>query len=287
MDLRPIPTTIIDLRAFGPPVRRVELVCKLTNLTSFAICILDAWLRVEDSWGATIAEGKLFYMQHAPANPAVIKPGQDGHGVIVIELPRTVLKHIEENRSGGDLKLRISSRALICEGRLEGPSITLGQPRQTQFDNGQLGHLEYLIPQSEWIKTLKTLAWSEIESIELPAKGSQTKASLTRALECFGDAQDRYRRGLWEETMVNCRKAFEALVKDTSGKDDMGQAAEAMKSLISDERKANEISEIIKALAPYLHLARHEQLPDVRIKPSDAQLALHITGALLAYVRSI
>jgi len=66
----------------------------------------------------------------------------------------------------------------------------------------------------------------------------------------------------------------------------MGDSLRAINSLISDAQKAERINELIKSLANYLHLGRHEQLPNLIIMPIDAQLALHLTGALLAYFES-
>ena len=283
MDNPKISTTITEGQASGHPLRRLELRCKILNNSKFSICILDAWISITTKNGLTIAEGKIFHILHALANLAIIKPGQFGDGVMSIHLPGDVLRSIEERRSGGDLDLLIYSRVLICEVRSENHAITLGQPRETQLGDGIL---EFHIPQSEWIKHLKMLNWSEIELIELPARNPQTKANIRRALDRFNDASDCYRRGMWSETLMNCRKSFEALVKDTASCDDMGDSLRAINSLISDAQKAERINELIKSLANYLHLGRHEQLPNLIIMPIDAQLALHLTGALLAYFES-
>jgi hypothetical protein len=276
-------TTITGCQASGLPLRRLDLQCKIQNDSKFSICILDTWISVMTKNGLTIAEGKILTMYHALADLAIIKPGQFGHGVITIHLPAIVLRCLEEHRSGGDIDLSIHSRVLACEVRQKDRVVILGQPRETR-----LGHdsLDYHIPQSEWVKHLKMLAWSEIELIELPARTPQAKPNLIRALERYNDALDCYRRGMWDETLLNCRKSFEALIKVTGGSDDMARASEAVNSLVSDGQKAKIINEIIRSLADFLHLGRHEQLHDLKIVRCDALLSLHLTGALLEYLGS-
>ena len=84
--------------------------------------------------------------------------------------------------------------------------------------------------------------------------------------------------------MSSCRKAFEAVIKDTIGKDDLSNAEAAFAALVSQPEKAARINELVKSFAPFLHLARHEQHPPIPIRPNDAMLALHITAAVLGYL---
>ena len=133
-------------------------------------------------------------------------------------------------------------------------------------------------------KLLRGLNWSELELIELPSANAATSPQLSRALKRFQDAQDFYRRGHWEESMGSCRKAFEALVKEITGKDDMSQADAAFAAFISESGKAKLLSEVVKAFTPFLHLARHEQVPAIPIEPKDAMLALLFTASTLSYL---
>jgi hypothetical protein len=264
-------------------LRRLDLRCKIQNNSKFSICILDTWIGITTKNGLTIAEGKILTMWHAQADLAIIKPGQFGHGVITIHLPAIILRCLEEQRSGGDIDLYINSRVLACEVRQKNHVVNLGQPRETSLGYERL---EYHIPQSEWVKHLRMLAWSEIELIELPARNPQAKPNIRRALDRYNDALECYRRGMWDGTLLNCRKSFEALIKDTGGSDDMAHALEAINSLVSDGQKAKITNDIIKSLADFLHLGRHEQFPDLRIVRCDALLSLHLTGALLEYLGS-
>jgi hypothetical protein len=279
-----LPITVLNHRAERPPRRQLEISCHITNPASFDICILDVWIKVEALNGLTLAEGKLFQSMHNRVDPAIISSGQNGLGAIHVDLPVQVLQHIEERRAGGDVKLLLSSRILVSEVLVVNNVKTLGIPFETAFGDVSSGRFEYLIPQSEWIKVLKGLAWSELELLELPLVKITATPALTRAIQRFEDAQACYRRGDWSETMMNCRKAFEAVIKDATGEDDLKAADRAFESLIGEARKAKLLNDVAKNLADFLHLARHEQLPPIQIKPEDAQLALHLTGAFLAYL---
>jgi len=281
-----LPLVVLNIHAEGPPKRKLELACHVTNPTSHDICILDAWVEVEVLQGLKIADGKIFQSMHRRIDPAAIPAGENGLGALHIELPDQVLQHIEERRAGGDVTIRISSRVLVAEVSVTDAGRALGEPYETSFGDEHTNWIEYTIPQSEWIKILKGLRWSELEILELPSGRLRSIPTLTRALDRFQDAQRCYRRGDWAECMLNCRKAFEATVKDTIGEDDMGKALKAFQELIGEGERADHINSIVKDLTGLLHLARHETYPAMLIKRADAQLALHISGALLVYLGS-
>ena len=284
MRVSSLPISIVDLYAERPPRRKLELTCRVTNPASFEICILDAWIKVEALDGLKLAEGKLFQSMHKRAGPAIIPPRENGLGAFHIDLPAQVLQHIEERRAGGDVKLLLSSRVLISEVLVVNDSKTLGAPFETEFGNAGSGRFEYLIPQSEWIKVLKRLAWSELEILELPSSRLRSVPPLARALGRFEDAQECYRRGDWEESMLNCRKAFEAIVQDASGESDMRKAHQVFVSIIGEGDKAEHFNNLAKSLGEFLHLGRHENLPYISIKRADSELALLLTAALLTYL---
>jgi len=279
-----LPIHIVDLIAERPPRRKLKLTCNVTNTTSCDICILDAWIDVMAIDSLKLAEGKLFQSMHNRVDPAIIEAGGKGLGAFHIELPARVLQNIEERRAGGDVKLLFFSRVLISEISIVDDVKTLGVPFETAFESDGNGRFEYMIPQSEWIKILKSLAWSELEIVEFPSSKVRSVPPLARALERFKDAQECYRRGDWEESMLNCRKAFEAIVQDATGANDMGQADQVFVSLIGDGEKADRFKKVAKSLGDFLHLGRHENLPNISIKRKDSELALLLTGALLTYL---
>ena len=271
--------------ASGLPSRQLELTCHVSHAGPHAVCVLDSWTKVEGPNGLRIAEGRLFYTMHNLIEGALIWPNKQTLATIVIPLSSDALKQLEERRAGGDCALRIFSRLRVCKSLTEQQLAVLAVPFETRLTSAQHGdHVEYTIPQSDWIKALRALNWSELDLIELPSITGTPLPQLVRAFKRFQEAQDFYRRGDWEETMSSCRKAIEAFIKDTTGKDDLAQAEAAFTALIPQAEKARALNEFVKSFAPFLHLARHEQVPAIPIGAKDAMLALHVTASTLAYL---
>jgi len=284
MKIPRLPVNINEIRAEGPPKRQLEITCHITNSASFDICILDSWIRIKTSNGINLDEGRLFLCMHNKVDPAIIAPNKEGYGAFYISLSTKVLQDIEEKRAGNDIILNFSSRVLVSEVfKLNGKNI-LGVPYETDFVDRFNNAFSYLIPESEWIKLLKNLKWSDLEILEFPSAKLRSIPNITRALKRFDNAQLCYWRGDWEETMLNCRKVFEAIVQDITGDKNMKKSQQVIESMVADGEKADCLNNLIIELTKFLHLGRHEQLPSVQIRRADAQLALHMTGSLLSYL---
>lgn len=276
--------TINEPQGHQPPNRRVELRCEIRNQTHIDICILNAWMRVELLNDVNLAEGSLFYSMHNLVDPATIPAGQQGLGAIVIPLSDNILAHIEKIRTGGDVTFRIYSKLLVSSISKKENMSLLGVPYEAQFENKGSVSVDYTIPQSEWIKILRALGWSELQAFEIPSAKLKAIPGLQRSLDRFNDAQECHRRGDWDESMVNCRKAFEAMIKDATREEDLTKAAQAFAGIIGNEQKADKFNKMVIALGNFLHLARHEQLAPVQMRQTDSLLALHLTGAMLSYL---
>jgi hypothetical protein len=284
--LTPPKLSVLRYQPYGLPDRQLELQCQITHAEQQALCLLDSWQRINGPNGLRIAEGRFLTTQHNLVQGALLWPNQSTPATIVVPLAPAILKTIEDRRAGGDFTLVITSNARVCKiVKQPQKQEVLGVPFETYLGSVQHSdRVEYTFSQSDWVKLLRGLNWSELQLVELPLPSAASSLQLSRALKRFEEAQDFYRRGNWEESMSNCRKAFEALVKDTSGKDDMSQSDAAFAALVSDTEKAKRLSELARAFAPFLHLARHEQLPAIPITPKDAMLALQITASILAYL---
>lgn len=274
---------IIEIRATCSPKRQLELICRVANTAPLPIFIIDAWVKVKALNGLVLADGRIFHTMHNRADPAIIPPGASGSGSFVIVMPDFVINSIEQRRAGGDIDLVLSSRVRVSQIQLIDEISTFGMPYETEFGNEHSEQIKYHIPQSEWVKILKDMQWSELEIVELPLSILRSNPQLARALKRFTDAQMSYRNGDWDVTMLNCRKVFEAIVQGKSGSADMKDATDVFLSIIADNEKAKRVDNLIKKLGDFLHLGRHEQLTIV-INRSDAQFALHLTGAILRYV---
>lgn len=287
MSIPHLPIAVFEHFTERPPKRKLKLGCHVTNPASFNICILDSWIRVE-AFNVVLAEGRIFQHLHTKVNPAIIQPGKEGLGYLHIELPAQVLQSLEGKRAGGDVTLAFYSQVLVSEVSPAEHAAALKPPYETQFDGkgGTGGRVEYHIPQSEWLKILKGLGWSELEILEIPSTQLRSSPLLARALERFEDAQQNYRNGDWEETMMNCRKSFEAIVRDGSGELDMSKIHKVFVSILGEGEKTDRFDKLAQALGGFLHLGRHENPIHNSIKRVDAELALLLTGAMLRYLGS-
>lgn len=280
-----LPVEIINRQFRGYPRPLLELTCRVKNLSSSDICLLSAWMRIDTADSLFLDEGYLFHSMHNRVDPAIIRSGETALGAILIHLPGAVLQQVEERRQGKDIQLRISSRINVCFVEHMDERNILGVPFETEFGDPATGYLDYRIAQSDWVVGLKILGWSELEVFELPSTRLRINPQLGRALARFQDALDSHRRGEWEESMANCRKAFEAAMLDVSGKDDLKQGSTAtLQLLVTDSTKANRLNAVISELSRFLHLARHESPQSVLIKRADSQLAIHLTAAVLDYL---
>lgn len=282
----PLVLTILRHQPHGAPQRNLELSCHITHAAPYPLCLLDSWIQIEGSNGLRIAEGRLLYTLHSQIEGALLWPNRQTLATLAIPLSPAVLQAVEDQRAGTDFTMRISSRVRICKSVARVHELeTLGVPFETFLCSHQhQDHVEYKIPQSDWIKVLRGLSWSELDLIEIPTRARSHASQLTRAFKRLDDALDYYRRGDSEEAMSSCRKAFEALIKDTTGTDNLSQAQAAFAALIADAEKARLLNELVKTFTPFLHLARHEQASPIKIEPKDAMLALHITASVLSYL---
>lgn len=283
MAIQRLITSITDVQVDRLPKRQLKLDCTVSNPELFDICIIDSWVEVE-AFGRKIAEGKIFRSMHNHIDPAIIPANKNTLETLVLELSLMILNYIEEHRDGGDINLIITSRVLVTEVYTVNEVKTLGVPFETSFGNNLTGFFEYSIPQSKWIELLRNMEWSELEIIELPSSKLRAIPAFVHALSCFEDARKCYRQGNWEETLANCRKVFESIVKCVGKTNEMNKAFEVFRALIDDDTKAKCINGLVMEFNKFLHLGRHVQHPSIPIKRTDAQLALQMTGTLLMYL---
>ncbi len=265
------------------PNCQLKLECYVGNPEKFDIYIHDAWVEVSCA-GMNITSGRIFDTYNNAIDPAIISAGGKGLCAFHISLSSSILQKIEEKRSGGDILLSFNSRVLASKVIQLNDEKILAVPFETAFGMHNTGTFGHHIPQSEWVKLLRASGWSEIELIEIPFSKIKNMPQLARASARFKDAEECFRRGDWEGTMMNCRKIFESIVQDTIKENDLSKSSEAYEAIINNEKKSKSFNEIVKSLSSYLHLGRHENMPSIQIRRIDAELALRLSGALLTYL---
>jgi hypothetical protein len=283
MAVTPLMIKITQVKVGKPPRRFLELDCQVMNQGTSSVCILDAWLRVQGNQDL-VAEGRLFCPHHNRVDPAIIPAHATGNGVILIELPTPVLQRIEKNRNGLDVVLSFSSRVRVAEVTGDASRPLLQAPIETYFTETQGEYFAYRIPQSDWVKLLRELEWSELELLEFPTAKLRAVPALARALTSYEQAQGCFRAGQWPECVINCRKAIECMVKDALAENDMKEGLKAVETLIGTGPKAVQLNEVLKAFNRFVQLARHPQHPHVEIGRNDALFSLRTTGNVLSYI---
>lgn len=279
-----LPIRITSCHAVGTPARHLKFDCYVKNPTERPLCILDARITVHLHQGAVLAEGRFFLHKRALNGDAAIKSKEEALGEISLPLSDAVLYHIEGTRAGHDVLLKFSSEVLAFHVPDQSGSGSFEVPAPFQFGHGSHGPFEHTIALSDWVKLLRAMGWSELELLEIPSAKLKSLPTLARTFQLFEEARDCLRRGDWDGTMADCRKAVEAMLKDTIGSNDLSRAGEALEKLVPDRAKAAALNAALKGITAFLQLGRHEFVPAVTIKPADARLALRWTGAFLTFL---
>lgn len=287
--------SIIRWEARGLPSRALIMHCEVRNPNPGTLFIADSWLEVRldgGHGGPILADGRLFHPLYNMVDPAVLKGRESdkGQGEITIPLNPSAIQSIENHRRGGDLVLQIDSRVLLCPV-YEGPSSmksVLSAPIKSRFSlDGNDGRIQCKIPQSEWIKLLPRLDWSEIELFELPREFLRSHPRLARARERLKDAETSLARGNWEGVLQDCRKAFEAAAIAVTGEEEHQVALPKLRSLLGEGAKGESLNALALAFGKFFHLGRHEQPEVVTFDRPDAVLTLRITASLLDYLAHV
>lgn len=278
---------IREISASAPPYRALSLKCNVHNRINKEVTILEAWVTVKTGASKTLADGFHFEQHHAPSHRATIQSGGQGPGTILVPLTADSLSSLEKERNGRDLELNIYSHVLIApieaiELTTGEPIYILGAPRETLFSARGYSPVPHKIPQSEWIKLLSSMKWSEIELFELPMETFRSDPGFQRAVELLREAQNRFFRGDWPGTLQNCRQAFEAAAGDVGQSDNKKDNFQKLSNRLGGSRKSEKLNTLISSLSGFAHLGRHEDVPKIDITREDALMVLRCTLSIFS-----
>lgn len=264
-----------------PPNRALELQCKIKSDQNNDVVILQLRAKVRTTKYLTLIDGQCFKYHDMPVIPrqssAVLS--------ILIPLDERILNSLEASREGGDLHLEIESNIVVAPITQSPPPIGFSANEHqlmmrplslSLFHNGSAS-ITYRIPQSDWIKYLFQMKYSEIELFEIPVKPFSSDPELKRGLELLQKAQEQFRRGHWKETLHNCRMAFEAAASEVGGTSDKKQNFQKLSDQLGGGEKSKRLNDLIGALSDYAQLGRHEDFPSVSINREDALAVLRMT----------
>lgn len=286
--IAPLRVNPVHWEGLGPPNRALQISCQVLNPNAIDLFISSAWLEVRMANGPRLCEGPFFHAKYPMAFPAIIRAHEvaPAGGEILIPLSPTVVWTIEENRKGGDLNLQIDARVLTCGVfQAQGGGLVIHTPRETQFcSSGYGSSIHTAIAQSEWVRLLKRMQWSEVDLVESPAEFLRTEPLLAGARVRLEEAQTNLWSGDWEGAIQSCRKAWEAAARALTGTQSNAEAMKALGSRLHQEPKTAALNEVALALAAFVHLARHDQPTGTKFTRNDALLTFNLTAILLTYL---
>lgn len=278
---------IREISASAPHYRSLSLECTIHNRGNKEVALLEAWVTVKTGGNSTLVDGFHYQQYNAPAYRATIQAGENGNGRILIPLTPDILYSLEKERSGKDLQFMIYSRVLIApvesiKPTTGEPFYLLGAPWETKFSTGNSYPASHKIPQSEWIKLLASLNWSQVELFEIPIETFSSDPNLRHAIELLREAQNRFSRGDWAGTLQNCRQAFEAAAADIGQTDNKKDNFQKLSDRISNIKKREKLNTLISSLSGFAHLGRHEDVPKIDITREDALMVLRCTLSIFS-----
>lgn len=269
-----------DIKVKSAPQREIEFDIILTHSYSFNLIPVnsDVSLRLQ---GWDIVRGPYLEYSRKRVDPAVLPPGDPTFGHLRFPLQLEALRWVEEYRAGKDLEYELTPiiRAFTQDpktGELGGPFDCHAESRGNTRISGR-------IPQSDWVRYLNQLGFSESVLVELPLFANNARFPAARAR--FDEATDHLRRGEWDAAMASCRKMFEALAGAKGSDRSERPNPKLLREFFDSTDKGEALNALLESLTAFLHLARHEQGAEsgIRITAADAHVAVVFSGELLRY----
>lgn len=269
-----------DVRAEGPPARRLICEMEMRNNTETPIVVLRSDVRVTLN-NIEIARGDLLRVRFPLVRPAVVS-GAFVNASLEIPLTREGLAAVEERRAG-DVEQRISAYLDVSPVVGESDAPTLGLPTGANLEI-RFGSIRDRIPQSRWLELLRTWGWDETLLIELPFRLAGRAHPV--AVQRWEEAVEHYRSGKWDDTLTSCRRVIEMLAAEKTPDGAPRADLKRLREYFDSSQKGDILNLLLKQLSDFLHLGRHQQMltAGIRVDREDAMLALSSTAAFLRYV---
>jgi hypothetical protein len=273
---------LTGIRAHAPPLRALEFDIQLVSKFTDPVVVIGSGCRVSLAH-SEVAHGDLLRLYTAPARGAAFGGDRELVGTIIAPLSRETLDWIESRRNG-DLEYSLDVTVLVAPVVGTDPE-TLGRPWHQPVMDRFSNPIRAQIPQSEWLKYLRTLGWDETVLFELPV--TVPRQSFPQAQARLEEAMGHFRRGDWEESMSSCRKVMEALAAARTDPTEKPNPKN-LREYFEVGEKGDALNSVLYQFGQLLHLARHEHGTAITIKVTrdDALLSLMIAGAFLRYVSS-
>lgn len=203
----------------------------------------------------------------------------------LLELSHALLHAIEQLRKGRDVILRLDIGIVAVE-RVSGNDLTPKRVDSGQLTYAGYQYCRYEIPKSKWLDLLKALGYGEFHMAEIPLPQVKKVKALDACLRHLQRAWEHFLDGRDREAMAACHDALEGIAKqhgNANSKPDQNAFSNILAGTAHQE-KVNKIAQMLSRCADLTHLGRHEHKPPVELEHRDAELAILLTHACVAYL---
>jgi hypothetical protein len=194
---------------------------------------------------------------------------------------RKQLQSIEDSRSG-DVSFEIRGSLLVASDYAGGAAAH----REVAWDVPYLSNaypLRLTIPQSDWVKLLDEMKFTNILLYEFPAPAFHP--AFARSAEHWKEAWEHHRKNEPDSALMACFKAFECLGFDLTGSTSVTRH-QLVKSLLANEPNAKQdaFHDVLEKLMHFMHLGRHAKGHPSKVHRDDAEMILLCAASLLGYL---
>jgi len=214
-----------------------------------------------------------------PGNPSVA-------WAFLLPANHSVLHQVEQERKGRDvvLSLVISVYAIPRDLQDRSSGITALKLRDATMPGN--AHCVVEVSKSKWLELLKAVGYGEYHLAEIPLPRIRKVKALDASLQHIQRAWEHFLNGSDRETFAACHDALEKLAKESvnpNSKPDQNAFSRIL-SGVGPPEKTQKIAQVLSQCTSLLHLGRHEHKPAVELDHRDAELALLLTHACIAYL---
>jgi hypothetical protein len=202
----------------------------------------------------------------------------------ILELEHPLLHAIEQLRKHKDVILRLDIGIVAAE-RASGSDLTPKRMCFGQITRPGYQYCHYEIPKSKWLEILKDLGYGEFHLAEIPLPQIKKVKALDACLRHVQRAWEHFLDGSDREAMAACHDAFEWIAKhyvNPNSKPDQNAFTNILSGTAHPE-KVKAISQVLARCADLTQLGRHEHKPSVELEHRDAEFAILLTHASVAY----
>ncbi|MGD0162564.1 MAG: hypothetical protein ABSB39_08845 [Candidatus Sulfotelmatobacter sp.] len=219
---------------------------------------------------------------------ALVPGGSGTSWTFLVAADHRLLHLIEQERRGRDviLSLLISVCAIPREQQDQPKPSGITAIKVHDANTPGNAHCLIEIPKSKWLELLKAVGYGEFHLAEIPLPRIRKVKALDASLQHIQRAWEHFLNGSDRETLAACHDAFEKLAKESvnpNSKPDQ-MAFSKILSGIGPPKKVHKLSLLLSQCASLTQLGRHQETPPIEVDHRDAELAILLTHACIAYL---